>query len=301
MNIESARKFIYKNARPLDFARWQYLFENGTKEAVLRILEAYQNEDGGFGHGLEADCWNPNSSPVQTWAATEIIREVGLDDPEHPIIQGILRYLASTDCFNGHTWSNTIPSNDHYPHAPWWNYAPSQELSYNPTACLVGFILKYAKRESQLYTTAVGLAKESYAFFQSNYPMDSMHTVSCFVELYEYLSECCPVEEIDRNEFEDLLQNQIQHVLTADTSVWSTEYVCKPSLFIHSQKSAFYSANQEICSFECEFITKTQEKDGSWNVTWDWGEYPEQWHISKNWWKSDLILKNVKFYLAMQK
>lgn len=33
--------------------------------------------------------------------------------------------------------------------------------------------------------------------------------------------------------------------------------------------------------------------------TWEWGNYPEQWHISKNWWKSDIIIKNVKFYTAM--
>lgn len=93
MNIKKARNFIYQNARPLDLARWQYLFENGSKERVLEFLEVYQNEDGGFGHALEADCWNPQSSPVQTWAATEIIREIHLDEKEHPIIQGILHYL----------------------------------------------------------------------------------------------------------------------------------------------------------------------------------------------------------------
>ena len=60
--------------------------ENGNKENVLKILASYQNEDGGFGHGLEPDCWNPNSSPVQTWVATEIIKEVGLEDANHPIM-----------------------------------------------------------------------------------------------------------------------------------------------------------------------------------------------------------------------
>lgn len=49
MNIEKAQEFIYRNARPLDLARWNYLFENGDKENVLKILSSYQNEDGGFG------------------------------------------------------------------------------------------------------------------------------------------------------------------------------------------------------------------------------------------------------------
>jgi hypothetical protein len=46
--FEKARTFIYRNARPLDFARWQYQFENGSKEAVLNALSFYQNEDGGL-------------------------------------------------------------------------------------------------------------------------------------------------------------------------------------------------------------------------------------------------------------
>ena len=92
---EKTRRFLYRNARPLDIARWQYHFENGSKEAVLTALSCYQNEDGGFGHALEEDCWNPNSSPIQTWVATEILREIEFTDASHPVIQGILRYLAS--------------------------------------------------------------------------------------------------------------------------------------------------------------------------------------------------------------
>ena len=69
---------------------------------------------------------------------------------------------------------------------------------------------------------------------------------------------------------------------------------------VNSKESVFYSGNKEICDFEREFISKTQEADGSWNITWEWESYPEQWHISKNQWKSDLIIKNVKFYNAMK-
>lgn len=295
MNIEKARTFIYRNARPLDLARWQYLFENGSKENVLNYLKMYQNEDGGFAHGLELDCWNPESSPMQTWAATEIIREIDLREKDHPVIQGILRYLEKTKDFDGHCWPNTVSSNDCYPHAPWWNYSPAEEINYNPTASLTGFILRNAKPGSSLYQTAERLLREAYGYFKENCPLESMHTAACFVELYEDLSECgCTA--VDRKEFEHLLHTQIAHVLTKDTSIWATEYVCKPSLFIHSTETPFYAENKEICDYECRFLSETQEHDGTWAITWDWGCYPEQWHISKNWWKADLILKNIKFY-----
>jgi hypothetical protein len=102
--FEKARAFIYRNARPLDFARFQYHFKSGSRNAVLNALAAYQNADGGFGHALEADAWNPNSSPIQTWTATEILREIGYKVKNQSIIQGILHYLASGADFEGHFW-----------------------------------------------------------------------------------------------------------------------------------------------------------------------------------------------------
>ena len=115
-----AKKFILKNARPLDMARWNYLFENGSKEDVINILKTYQNTDGGFANALEPDCWNINSTPLQTWAATRIIKEINLDDKNHPIIKGIIDSLSSNDEFDGHRWNglNTVVTNDNYPHAP---------------------------------------------------------------------------------------------------------------------------------------------------------------------------------------
>lgn len=299
MNIKSARTFIYQNARPLDLARWQYLFEGGSQENVLKALAIYQNEDGGFGHALEADCWNPASSPIQTWTATEIIREIGWKDREHPIVQGVLRYLETTTAFDGHCWARTVPTNDSYPHAPWWDHAPAGEVSYNPTASLIGFILRYTNPKRGLYQRAQSLLTEAYAYFKENCPMESMHTVSCFVELYEDLLEC-DMAQVDLDEFERLLRGQIGHILTRDTTIWATEYVCKPSLFIHARSSRFYAENRELCDYECQFISDTQEIDGTWAITWDWGCYPEQWYISKNWWKADLILKNVKFCQNMR-
>lgn len=300
MNYTQAKNFIYKNARPLDLARWKYLFEGGSQEDVLTALAAYQNNDGGFGHALEPDCWNPYSSPIQTWVATEIIHEIGLEDKEHPIVQGLLRYLSSGKDFDGHTWANTILSNNDAPHAPWWEYVPTAEPSYNPTACLIAFILKFANRESQLFESACDLAKEAYGYFKAHFPMESAHTVFCFVRLYDYLKESDTAILIDLVAFKDLLQKQLQQVITYETDQWATEYVCKPSLFISSKASDFYEENREICEYECAFIENSQEPDGTWAITWSWADYPEEWSISKNWWKSDWIIKYLTYAKAIR-
>lgn len=299
MDSEKARIFIFKNTRPLDLARWTFLFENGSQQEVLKHLASYQNADGGFGHALEPDCWNPNSSPIQTWMATQIIREINFEGKEHPIIQGILKYLSSGKNFDEHTWANTIPSNNDFPHAPWWSYDPTPQTTYNPTASLIGFILKFADKNSQPLETARVLTQEAYAYFTSHYPLDAMHTAACFVDLYEYLKESGNEDLLDMAEFKRLLQAQIQHSITYDTSKWAVDYVCKPSLFIGSKNSDFYQENESICDYECEFLTKTQEADGTWAITWVWADYPKEWHITKNWWKVDLIIRNIKYLEAI--
>lgn len=301
MNFNTARNFVYRNARPLDIARWKYLFENGNKEDVITALLSYQNEDGGFAHALEPDCWNPHSAPIQTWVATEIIREIVLEDENHPLIKGILRYLSSQADFDGHSWNNTISTNDHYPHAEWWTYQPVQSLPYNPTASLIGFILKFADPDESIYSMSVRLTKEAYQYFKRVCPTDSMSTATCFVRLYEYLKEAFIVDLIDMNEFNTLLNHQIEYMIEYDTVKWKTEYVCKPSQFITSKKSDFYLPNRDICDYECEFITNTQNRDGTWNINWTWEGYPEEWNISKNWWKSDWIIKNINFYREMNR
>ena len=167
--FEKAQAFIYRNARPLDLARFQYHFENGSKEAIMKVLSYYQNEDGGFGNAVEADCWNPNSIPLHSNTASEIIREIGFEDNQHPVIQGLLKWYASGEHFNGKTWEITVESNNNYPHAPWWHTesVSSCHTDYNGTAQIAGFIARYADKGSDIFThqSAAGSDDGAWAFY----------------------------------------------------------------------------------------------------------------------------------------
>lgn len=55
--------------------------------AVAEALLLYQNDDGGFGHGLDMDNWNPNSVPYNCLFALELLRLAGFDDMTHHTIQ----------------------------------------------------------------------------------------------------------------------------------------------------------------------------------------------------------------------
>ena len=80
---EKARTFILRNARPIDLAIFKHHFEKGSAEDVISALSAYQNPDGGFGWGIEADNFNPASTPMGVWKATVYISKIGGTERTH--------------------------------------------------------------------------------------------------------------------------------------------------------------------------------------------------------------------------
>lgn len=298
-----ARAFIYRNARPLDMARWQYHFENGDKEAVPRALAAYQNEDGGFGHALEPDAWNPHSSPIQTWVATEILREAGVTDSAHPLIQGILRYLASGQDFEGHFWYNTVQSNNDYPHAPWWHTESDSTChnDYNPTACFAGFILRFADPDGELYRLGRRIAREAFEAFMQGGRENDMHTLACYIRLMQYCAEAGTGDIFDIATLQEKLRERVSQSITRDLDAWERDYICKPSQFFSDMKSPFYEGNQGLAAYECDYIVRTQLDDGSWPILWRWDDYPEAWAIAKNWWKGNGAILNMLYLRGMGK
>lgn len=303
MNVlEKAKVFIYRNARPLDLARWQYHFENGSKEAVLTALAYYQNEDGGFAHALEPDAWNPNSSPIQTWAATEILHEIDFTDSSHPLIIGILTYLESGQDFADSLWYNTIASNNDYPHAPWWHASNGSTHydSYNPSACLAGFIVRHAAEQSSLYRLGERIVMNAYEYLLSPEWQIEMHLISCYIRMLDYCQEA-GTSAIDTAVLEERLRQAVSASITKDTSAWGVSYITKPSQFFNPKRSVFYEDNKEIADYEADFIVRTQLDDGSWDIPWSWGDYPDAWAISKNWWQGHAIISNLLFLKGMGK
>ena len=291
------RKWMYRNARPLDIARWKYFFENGNKEDVLIALSAYQNPDGGFGHALEADSWNPNSSPIQTWCATEILYELEITNKDNEIVKGILSYLNSKKDFENGYWFAEIPSNDDYPHAQWWSYGGNvvEDWGYNPTVCLAGFILYFADKQSELYQLAIEIVKKATDEFLECKRLEDMHELLCLIRCYEYCIKSGINDIFEPNRMLNCIVKKVKAAIGEDKESWKDSYVCKPSQFMITPDSIFYVDNKDVADYEVKFIIETMNPDGTWDVNWNWDDYQEQWALSKNWWKANQILINLKY------
>ncbi|MBV1709588.1 MAG: hypothetical protein KMY54_06995, partial [Erysipelothrix sp.] len=138
-------EWLLNHGRLLDIARFRYHFEKGDVSDVLIELQKYQNSDGGFGHGLEPDFRNPNSSPIACWVATEILAEIGCWNLELDIVRKLVDYLIDCQQKDDDWFRFSIESNNDYPRAIWWNFDSQKKAGiYNPSAALYGFLVLVA-------------------------------------------------------------------------------------------------------------------------------------------------------------
>lgn len=162
-DFKKLHRLVCRGAHPLVFTQWKYAFEGGDPKDVLDVLACYQNEDGGFGYALDANCWNPNSSPFMTSFAINIIDGIHytFTDRNHPILQGILKYLTFSEYATETGWLGMagIPTNNNYSHAPWFHYDSAIEPDSTDPKNIIEFILKYGEKDSYLYQKALLIEK----------------------------------------------------------------------------------------------------------------------------------------------
>lgn len=300
--FEEIRNWMYRNARPLEMALWKYLFEGGEKETFLQVLSCYQNKDGGFGKGVEPDCWNQESSPYAAQAVIRILRTAGIlekMESTNPILQGILRYLESGVYSDGEGWYFSIPSNDNYPRAPWWTFNEEQNRlqSMGITAGLCAFILSCGEKNSPIYKkayeyTALILKKAASA---EEFGEMGIGNISLLLEAVERNGLA---GEIPCDGLAEWLREAANRSIERDPEKWQY-YTSRPSDFIQSPDSPCYRGNEEIVEKELDYTLETRNPGGVWDITWSWfdltEQYPEEFAVTKNWWKAWKAIEKVRF------
>ena len=137
--LARAREFVYGNARVLERRLFGVLWEDASPHGVVAALRGYQNEDGGFGHGLEPDKRAPQSQPLDVRFALEILELAGTTDEE--MVRRACDFLAAEAPSGG--LRIVLPSIAEYPRAGHWGDGVF-EPDLNPTAGIAAFLHAHA-------------------------------------------------------------------------------------------------------------------------------------------------------------
>ncbi len=300
--MHRAKTWLRRYGRPLENARWEFLFEQGSKDAVLYYLQAFQNEDGGFGHGLEPDFWLPDSSSMTTWAAGQILVEVGASQGE-PIVQGLLSYLVDTPQIRPGMWPSVLPENNLYPHAPWWHFEENAQAGwmFNPSVELASFLIHWSPEESR--EAFLGWESLDHAVDHvMRAPSMERHELNnyrkCLTLLRVHKERFDAQMEYSFAEVESKIHALTKGVIDKDVSNWGRGYRPLPLDFIHSPDDPLYPELKELVDQNLRFYQDQKTDDGIWNISWNWGQYLEEFAVARRYWQGILAVERYKILKA---
>lgn len=283
-----ARAFLLECARPLEQALYRYFFEAGALDDVYGALAAYQNGDGGFGHGLEPDLQSAHSSALATTTALQILRDV--DTPlDHPLWTGALEYLLATYDPAQQCWPIIPPSANDAPHAPWWTVDAQLGERFggfllNPRAEILGYLYDSpqhapaALRDALAHAVVTHLAALPDAL--------EMHDLLCCIRLAERAS----LPEPWRMELSGKLQRSIACTVALQPDAWA-QYALQPLAVAPSPDSQFAGQLATALPANLDYLIARQAEDGAWAPTWSWfGAFADDWPAAERAWKGVLTL-----------
>lgn len=295
MNVTQAKAFILQNARPLERAIYRWHFEGGDAAAVVEALGAFQNPDGGFGHALEPDNWNPRSNPIAVNDALITLRRVGMLKADNPMVGEMLRYLRSGDEFDpdARRWRFAVASNADHPHAIWWERQGDGVRGFNPTASLAAFALCFGGRDPALEA----ILREAAAALETPGELIA-DDLKCYMLCHDLLREHGVRDVVDLDALGRTIVRRLDGIVCTDASKYGVEYVPLPSDFFAWGNDHFLSPGmRHWIDVEKGILPKLQRPDGGFDISWQWYTPWPEFEQARTWWRARITIDKLLFFL----
>lgn len=284
------QRWIKRNARPLECARWEYLFEQGSREQVIQKLTAFQNNDGGFGHGLEPDFTLPDSSAIATWTACQTLMEIQADSNDS-IVNSAMNYLMNSYDEQLGLWKTVVPEHNDHPHALHWHYEEGvqENWMFNPSAELAAYLIHWSAEGSEgakLGWKVIENAKK-HLFHCSKM---GFHEVNNYQRFVRILKDRLP----DLEKISEKVNKFAERSIDTDSKTWGKSYQALPLNMIFNKSDDLYEKYKTLVNQNLNYLEESIQDDGVWDITWDWGQYPENFYLAKQQWKGIIAVNNYK-------
>lgn len=254
--ISKAHSFMLKNARLLERRLFEVHFEKLAASYIGRLIRAYQNPDGGLGHGLEPDVRCSESQPLFVSQGLAALEEVGYRDLD--LAYSLCDYLASVSANNGLL---TIILDTAYksPLASHWQHtSPSPDL--NPTTDICGLLHFQGVSHDWLK-----LATESSCRLILKDPPKEAHSLLGVSRLAQYL----PDRKMAMNLL-DVIENNLPKASFYIANVPVKDYGLTPLHFAPKPDSICRQLfSQAQIDSHLEDLKEKQQADGGWPISWD--------------------------------
>lgn len=126
-------RFLLSQARLLERRLFATCFLGASANRVLDVLRGYQNEDGGFGHGIEPDTSCPASLPIYVETAFQVLATIATVDRSRVLRACDFLARSAVQADAGGAVPLAFPIIESFPrgeHWTEWAYEPG----LNPTA-----------------------------------------------------------------------------------------------------------------------------------------------------------------------
>ena len=302
--LAHVENWILRHARPLEAARFAIHFQNASTETFLALLAQYQNPDGGFGHALEPDSWDPHSTPYTTLKATRLLASIGFTDYSHPLYQGALAYFRSGNGFTAQGgWQFSMPTGNFYPHAPWWTYSEEGNGVENLglSAQIAAFVLTACPPDDPLYPKAERIALRALDSMMNGQIGGEMGVSGCALLMPQWARMNIPYS---MQTVEQAMKQTSNAAIFRDPTRWNT-HVPRPSSAISRPDSPMYPGNEDAINLELDWLIDTLPEDDVWPIDWSWfdnnAKYPAEFAISETWWKAWLAIDKLLLLRAFDR
>ncbi len=285
---QRAARFLVEQARPLEAACFRHDFEGAAAAAGIEALRAFQNDDGGYGHGLEPDVRTPSSGALATGVALQRLAELGAA-AEHPQVAAARAYLERTLDPERWTWRVVPDDVDAHPHAPWWSSEGLEErfggFQVNPRAAVVAGLLHFEPAAEEGW---LGPLVEATVRTLETRELD-MHELLAALTLLE--APGLPVGS--RARVRSACEQAALRSVATDPASWEG-YGLQPLDVAPRPGSPLHHLFAEAVEVNLEHRIARQGDDGAWAPAWSWDGYPEAWEGARREWQGVLTLDALR-------
>jgi hypothetical protein len=290
--FDAACGFVEANGRPLDAALLRHRLGRGSAEAAMVALIAYQNPDGGFGHGLEPDMRSPASTGIAASIGLRLLTRLATP-ARHPTVVGAIEWLAGALDPETGVWPIVCKDVELAPHAPWWTW--SEDLAanwngfhFNPTAEILAHLYRYrAATPAEVFACAEASLRRKLAETEL---LEGAYDLKCAIRLAE--ADGLPADLA--KSLEALVRRSIAAHDPADEHASPFDAAAAPS-------SPFADLVDGRIEPALTALVDGQAEDGGWiwNPEWSWGFVDKKaWADAHRDWRGQLTRETLETLLA---